>query len=119
MVNGQRVQAVVLDMDGLMLDTESIYKRVWQQAAAVCGHPIDDDFYLTLVGQPNPACETAIVERYGSTFPIAEFRTRWPQLWRLDVELSGIPTKPGLYDLLSFLGKHRIPVAIATSSDQE
>jgi len=28
-----RVAAVVLDMDGLVLDTEPLYKAVWQEAA--------------------------------------------------------------------------------------
>ena len=113
------IAAVVLDMDGLMLDTESIYKRAWQDAAAQCGYTLDDGFYLTLIGQPNPACETALLERYGGDFPIAEFRVRWSGLWRTDVETSGIPTKPGLAELLSFLGEHQVPTAVATSSDQD
>src|SRR5215510_10915283 len=106
-------------MDGLMLDTESIYKRAWQNAAVECGYTFDDDFYFTLVGQPNPACEAAVLERYGAGFPLPRFRTRWPELWRADVECSGIPTKPGLNELLSFLDENQIPTAIATSSDQE
>jgi beta-phosphoglucomutase-like phosphatase (HAD superfamily) len=114
-----RVQAVVLDMDGLMIDTESIYKRAWQNAAAEFGYILDDDFYRTLIGQPNPACEAAVLERFGLNFPLAEFRVRWSELWRADVENSGIPTKTGLAELLSFLDEHRLPSAIATSSDRE
>jgi beta-phosphoglucomutase-like phosphatase (HAD superfamily) len=114
-----RVQAVVLDMDGLMIDTESIYKRAWQNAAAEFGYILDDDFYRTLIGQPNPACEAAVLERFGLNFPLAEFRVRWSELWQADVENSGIPTKTGLAELLSFLDEHRLPSAIATSSDRE
>jgi beta-phosphoglucomutase-like phosphatase (HAD superfamily) len=114
-----RIQAVVLDMDGLMIDTESIYKRAWQNAAAEFGYILDDDFYWTLIGQPNPACEAAVLDRFGFEFPLAEFRVRWPELWRADVENSGIPTKTGLAELLSFLDEHRVPTAIATSSDRE
>jgi HAD superfamily hydrolase (TIGR01509 family) len=114
-----RVQAVVLDMDGLMIDTETIYKRAWQNAAAECGYTLDDDFYRTLIGQPNPACEAAVLDRFGLGFPLAEFRVRWSELWRADVENSGIPTKPGLAELLSFLDEHQLPTAVATSSDRE
>ena len=32
--------AAVFDMDGLMLDTESIYQRAWQQAANDLGYRI-------------------------------------------------------------------------------
>ena len=102
-----------------MLDTESIYKQAWQKAAAECGYTLDDDFYLTLVGQPNPACEAALLNRFGSAFPMADFRAHWSCLWRAEVETSGIPTKAGLSELLTFLREHELHVAVATSSDRD
>ena len=45
------ISAVIFDMDGLMLDTEPIYKHAWQRAAANLGYDLDDDFCLTLVGR--------------------------------------------------------------------
>jgi HAD superfamily hydrolase (TIGR01509 family) len=119
MMQQTKIAAVVLDMDGLMLDTESIYKQAWQKAAMECGYPLDDAFYLTLVGQPNPACEAALLNRFGMDFPIADFRIRWSELWRKQVETSGIPTKTGLNELLSYLRQHEVPLAVATSSDQD
>lgn len=113
------IAAVILDMDGLMLDTECIYKQAWQKAATECGYILDDDFYLTLVGQPNPACEVALLNRFGSEFPMADFRAHWSGLWRTEVETSGIPTKAGLSELLSFLREHHVRVAVATSSDRD
>ena len=38
----QGVDAVVLDMDGLMLDTEPLYKVAGQQAARDLGQELDD-----------------------------------------------------------------------------
>lgn len=102
-----------------MLDTESIYKFAWQTAATECGFNLDDDFYLTLVGQPNPACEAALLNRLGDHFHIDDFRDRWSSLWRTIVETSGIPTKPGLTELLTFLRERQIPTAVATSSDRD
>jgi beta-phosphoglucomutase-like phosphatase (HAD superfamily) len=34
--------AVILDMDGLMLDTEPIALRAWKQASCDLGHELDD-----------------------------------------------------------------------------
>jgi beta-phosphoglucomutase-like phosphatase (HAD superfamily) len=118
-VMGRRTIAVILDMDGLMLDTESIYKYAWQSAAIECGYKLNDDFYLTLVGQPNSACEEALLNRFGDHFPLDVFRDRWSGLWRERVETSGIPTKPGLPELLAFLQERRLAVAVATSSDRD
>ena len=103
------VDAVILDMDGLMLDTEPLYKRAWQTAAAELGYRLGDDFYLTLIGRTNAAGERALAERFGSGFPLARFQRRWPELWREDLERSGIPLKPGLPELLDCLADERIP----------
>lgn len=119
MALANKISAVILDMDGLMLETESIYKLAWQSAATELGFDLDDDYYLTLVGQTNPACEAALLNRFGDHFPMNDFRGRWSSLWRTIVETSGIPTKPGLIELLSFLRERQIPTAVATSSDRD
>ena len=113
------IAAVILDMDGLMLDTEHLYKRAWQNAASELGYSLDDGFYFTLVGRTNAAGETALTVRFGADFPLPLFRELWARLWRREVETSGIPRKPGLTELLEYLTTRKIPIAIATSSDQE
>jgi HAD superfamily hydrolase (TIGR01509 family) len=113
------VAAIVLDMDGLMVDTEPIYRRAWQSAAQACGYPFDDSFYLTLIGKPTPVSELALLEHFGESFPLADFRMRWSGLWLGEVKSSGIPTKPGLSELLAFFAQRELPVAVATSSARE
>ncbi len=113
------VDAVILDMDGLMLDTEPLYKDAWQKAASHLGFPLDDSFYFTLVGRTNAAGESALTERFGSDFSMTSFRERWERLWREQVEASGIPLKPGLVELLEYLAARNVPLAVATSSDLE
>jgi len=113
------VQAVILDMDGLMLDTERLYQVAFQKAASQLGFLLDDTFYFTLIGQTYTDNQIALVERFGADFPLALFQQRWSQLWREDVEAFGIPLKPGLMELLDHLAVRNFPVAIATSSHQE
>ena len=114
-----RIGAVVLDMDGLMLDTEPIYKAAWQQASLELGFDLDDLTYATFVGRPTEDCEAKLLARFGAGFPMAQFRSRWPALWRAVVQERGIPHKSGLLELLRFLDAQRIPMAIATSSDAD
>ena len=113
------VRAVVFDMDGLILDTESLYKVSWQAASADLGYPIDDALYVTFVGRQNVECERTLVSRFGPAFPLDEFRTRWHRHWRATADTAGIPVKPGLVELLAFLDARQLPFAIATSSDAD
>jgi len=111
--------ALVFDMDGLMIDTEPIYKVAWQAASAELGYPIDDAFYATFVGRPTPACEEDLLAAFGAAFPLERFRVRWPSLWRAEAVASGIQRKPGVLECLDFAKARGLPVAVATSSDAD
>jgi beta-phosphoglucomutase len=110
------VAAVILDMDGLMVDTEPLYQVAWQQAASELGYHLDDALYARFVGRPTEDCERILLEEYGSSFPLAVFQGRWPGLWREQVEHCGVQTKPGLLELLTFIEEQCLPAAVATSS---
>jgi len=109
--------AIVFDMDGVLLDTEPIYKRAWQSAAAELHYDLDDESYLKVVGRPNDDGERELVSKFGADFPLARFRARWPQLWRAEVETGGIQQKPGVSEVLAFAAAHDLAVGVATSSD--
>src|SRR5579862_5357803 len=109
------IAALVLDMDGLMLDTEPLYKAACQDACAEVGYSLDDTSYLKLVGRSTADCERQLEHQFGAAFPAARFRSRWLALWRVRAE-HGIPTKPGLFELLSFAETQGLALAVATST---
>jgi beta-phosphoglucomutase-like phosphatase (HAD superfamily) len=111
-----RISAVIFDMDGLMLDTEPLYRAAWQQACQESGFHLDDNMYSSFVGRRTRDCEADIVARFGPSFSLSEFKIRWPRMWEASVRHQGIPIKPGLLALLSFLEGRRLPIGVATSS---
>ncbi len=113
------MQAVVFDMDGLMIDTEPIYQFSLQKAAKELGYEFEQSFFFSIIGQPNDACRKIIAGHFGPDFPLDTFWKRWQQIWKEHAESTGISIKPGLTELLAFLNEHRIPKAVATSSDGE
>jgi HAD superfamily hydrolase (TIGR01509 family) len=117
--NRTGLKAVILDMDGLMLDTEPIYRLAVQRAAADLGYRIDDDFYATLLGLNYADTEGELARAFGTDFPLSSFGIRCAEHWRTYVREHGIPRKPGLTELLDLLDDLGTPKAVATSSSQE
>src|SRR5687768_10751500 len=113
------IKAIIFDMDGLMLDTEPLYKVAWQAASAELGYVLDDAFYARLVGRPTRDCEQEVVRQFGPAFSLDRFRVLWPERWQAEAAAKGIRQKPGLLQFLAFLERQRLPVAVATSSEAD
>jgi HAD superfamily hydrolase (TIGR01509 family) len=112
---GLNPRAVIFDMDGLLLDSEPLYRMTWQTAAADLGCPIDDEFYKRFVGRGNDEAEHLLRERFPE-LPLDEFRKRWRRDWDARLAASPLARKAGAMELLDLLETRRIPKALATSS---
>ncbi|MCP5151247.1 MAG: HAD family phosphatase [Ectothiorhodospiraceae bacterium] len=110
-------RAVLFDMDGLMLDTEPIYRQAGLRAADELGFALTDDIYFQLVGRTQVDSERLLLETFGLGFPLDEFRTRWPRYWHAHVREHGIAHKPGLLELIDEIRRSGLLAAVATSSD--
>jgi beta-phosphoglucomutase len=109
--------AVILDMDGLVLDSEATYCHAWRQAAADVGHALDEAFFEPLFGRHADDVVRALAERLGPNFERNTFFRAAERHWFDLIEAQGIPPMPGVEDLLELLRQRAIPFALATNSD--
>ncbi|OQK17599.1 hypothetical protein AU255_06945 [Methyloprofundus sedimenti] len=110
--------AIILDMDGLILDTESTYFTAWQQAAFELGYAMSDVFCTSLSGLPFSVIELKLTEYFAEEFPFTEFYALSAEFWRSNVEREGIAVKKGGYDLLTVLQETQTPFCLATNSPE-
>ncbi|NLS68338.1 HAD family phosphatase [Bradyrhizobium brasilense] len=112
------VDAVLLDMDGTLLDTEKVYLDSLVAALNVCGYT-DDVVALchSMVGLPGPVCEAMLRDHYGAAFPLADVNQAFLE-HRDRMMRSGLPLKSGTLALLDALALAERPMAIVTSSSR-
>ena len=112
------VGAVLLDMDGTLLDTEKVYFNSLVDALNAAGFG-DDAAALchAMVGLPGPACEAMLLDRYGKDFPLAEINRAF-LVNRNRLMEAGLPLKPGTLELLDGIAAADCPMAIVTSSSR-
>ena len=108
--------AVILDLDGLVLDTEKTYFIAWQKAAEMMGFELTSEFCHSLSGLQYEAVEQKLLNLAGNSFQIEKFRCLSGEIWYQYVEVNGIDVKKGLYSLMDILQHSNIPYCLATNS---
>jgi HAD superfamily hydrolase (TIGR01509 family) len=110
-----QIKAVIFDMDGLMLDTERLYRAACQQAALEFGYTLSDAAHSRMMGRSAAGAEQVVLDEFGPTFPMDDFRDKCQRL-EAGFEGTGVPKKHGLDELLALLDSRRLPKAVATST---
>ena len=106
--------AILFDLDGTLIDTESIALVTGMAAFAAHGHDVDDLFMHGLVGKDEPTAAQIIRAAYPAV-DLAAVNLHWRKGFNDGVD-AGLALKPGALDLLPALSA---PLAIVTSTGRE
>ncbi|MDB2384132.1 HAD family phosphatase [bacterium] len=116
--NPAQISAVVFDMDGVLLDTEILYKKVTFIAAEQFGFAMTEELHLSTVGVPADGSEKIMRAGMPQNFPFEEFDAAWRKMLKQELH-KHVPVKSGVVDLLTWLNANNVPAAVATSTDFE
>ena len=113
------LNAVIFDMDGLMIDSERVTFECYQERLKDMNLTMDEEFYKTLLGKPIKGIYQRFYDVYGNDFPIENVIQDVHQLMAERFETEGVPVKKGLVELLHYLKDNNYKTIVATSSNRD
>ena len=112
--------AVIFDMDGVIVDSETVYQEIERQMYDDLGIPVTQEEHRMFIGAAERSMWQYMKDKYQMDaemdFLVAEERSRF--MSQLD-QPGRIPLMPGLMELLETLAEEGIPALVASSSSRD
>ncbi|MDI5967598.1 HAD family phosphatase [Streptomyces sp. SL13] len=112
------LQAVLLDMDGTLVDTEGFWWQAESDVFAGLGHVLDEKHRQIVIGGPMTRSVGHLISVTGVALGIAELSTLINARF-VEIIGHGVPLMPGARRLLAELAAHRVPTALVSASHRE
>lgn len=109
-------KGAIFDMDGVLVDSERLYMRFWQEACAFNGFEMTGEMALSLRSN---SPETAIPKFrmwFGESADYYGIRELRRKLMAEYIDKSGVDLKPGAQEIIEYLKQKGIKTALATAS---
>ncbi|MFE0578841.1 MULTISPECIES: HAD family phosphatase [unclassified Streptomyces] len=113
--DGSALQAVLLDMDGTLVDTEGFWWEVEAEVFRELGHRLEDAWRDEVVGGPMTRSAGFLIEATGAAITVAELSVLLNE--RFEARIADrVPLMPGAERLLAELARHNVPTALVSAS---
>ncbi|MEV5876018.1 HAD family phosphatase [Streptomyces sp. NPDC052101] len=112
---GSALQAVLLDMDGTLVDTEGFWWDVEVEIFAGLGHTLDESWRHIVVGGPMTRSAGFLIEATGADITLDELTLLLNEGFEGRID-HALPLMPGAARLLAELHEHGIPTALVSAS---
>ncbi|MEW2415682.1 HAD family phosphatase [Streptomyces sp. NPDC046866] len=113
--DGSALQAVLLDMDGTLVDTEGFWWEAEVDVFAEMGHRLDEAWRDVVVGGPMTRSAGFLIKATGAAISLAELTVLLNE--RFEARIADrVPLMPGAERLLSELARHNVPTALVSAS---
>ncbi|CAN5892239.1 HAD family phosphatase [soil metagenome] len=114
-----RLEGILFDMDGLLLDSERLYLEASRQAFGEYSFDLQTEAYLECICTPDVQAVEILRAAYGEALPVEQVMARAATLYGERVRAEPVPLKMGCLELLNFLQANDIKRAVVTSTRTE
>ncbi|MGC5365018.1 HAD family hydrolase [Streptomyces sp. DT24] len=112
---GATLQAVFLDMDGTLVDTEGSWWDAEVSVFADLGHRLDEEWREVVVGGPMTRSAGYLIEATGADITLPELTVLLNDRFEQHIG-QGVALMPGAARLLAELAAHEVPTALVSAS---
>ncbi len=111
------MKAVIFDMDGVIFDTENVWKRALEIASKKFNLDLDDEYRISVCGKNEDLIRKELRERFPD-LDINSYRDYIHELVNDSIYNGEYDVKPYFLDLVAYLKKNNYKIALATSSSK-
>ena len=115
----KKINAVIFDMDGVLIDSERISFKCYEEVFKEYNYTIDEEFYLSLIGRNLEGIKAKMEEKYGQDLPFDIIYKKKADLAHEVTDKNGVIVKPGVHEILDYLNEKKYKIAVASSTRKE
>ncbi len=112
-------QAVIFDMDGVVVDTERVHFDTTRNVFKELGIILTDEHYANFVGHTTNIKIQNIINEFGFELDIPFYVKELRKAFEDRLENYGADARPGFFNLVKYLKENRVSTALCTSSTRD
>lgn len=110
---------VIFDLDGLILDTESIARDAWKYASSDVGQEVSAELVRRMTGRTLKDIRQILSDWFSDQELVGRLLDQANHHYHRLIDEVEPALKPGVYEVLDFLEAEDIPKGLATSSNSD
>ncbi len=111
-----KISGVLLDMDGLLVDTEKLYNRFWMESGQHFGYDFTYEDAMSIRSLTHVYASDLLKKRFDQNFPYEQVRDYRRKIMQDYIDENGVKAKKGALELLRYCSENHIRTCLATAS---
>lgn len=110
------LEAIIFDMDGVLVDSEYTYFQSKSQILSEAGHEVEDSYHFQFMGATSDYMWEKMKQEFSLPLSVAEYIQQMTALRQAMIKRDGIRVIPHVQEFVKGLSQAGLKLAVASSS---